>query len=83
VRNLEAYTNDRLVVAPDVPLDDAQEYVPITVMLTPGQAVRFEVLLACMRCTERDFDDNDVADALFDTGLVAFETMFSILEPSA
>lgn len=62
-------------------LDDARAYVPVTVLLTPEQAVRLEVLIADLRGTAPDLDDNDVTDALFDTGLTAFESMLNLLDP--
>lgn len=61
---------------------DADDRVPVTVMLTPGQAARLEVLTADLRSSDPSIDDDAVADALFDTGLAAFESMLRITEPA-
>lgn len=66
---------------PDVP--DAEEPIPVTVWLTRAQAVRLEVLIGAMRATSPELDDNDITDALFDTGLSSFESIFRLLEPLA
>lgn len=58
--------------APD--LIEADDRVPVTVLLTPGQAARLEVVIADVRGSDASIDDNDVADALFETGLALFET---------
>lgn len=50
------------------------ERIPVTVMLTPAQAVRLEALITAFRQADPSIDDNDVADAVFDTGLVVYET---------
>lgn len=49
------------------------ERIPVTVMLTPVQAARLEALIADLRALDPSIDDNDVADAVFDTGLSAYE----------
>lgn len=59
------------------------ELTPVTAMLTQEQAVRLEVLIASIRAMNPAIDDNDVVDALLDTGLTAFESMFDLLEPFA
>lgn len=61
---------------------DHARRTPVTVLLTPEQLTRLEVLLADLRSTHPALDDNDVTDALFDTGLAAFENMLN-LEPFA
>jgi hypothetical protein len=48
------------------------ERIPVTVMLTASQAARLEVLTAELRALDPSIDDNDVADAVFDTGLCAY-----------
>jgi len=53
-------------------LDD-ESLVPVTVMLTPPQVVRLEVLAAKLREIDPSIEDNNVADAIFDTGLSAYE----------
>jgi hypothetical protein len=62
---------------------DAEEPIPVTVWLTRAQAVRLEVLIGAMRATSPELDDNDITDALFDTGLSSFESIFRLLEPLA
>lgn len=62
---------------------DAEEPIPVTVWLTRTQAVRLEVLIGAMRATSPELDDNDITDALFDTGLSSFESIFRLLEPLA
>lgn len=52
----------------------ADERIPVTVMLTPVQALRLEALIADLRALDPSIDDNDVSDAVFDTGLSAYET---------
>lgn len=59
---------------------DHARRTPVTVLLTPDQLTRLEVVIACLRITRTDIDDNDITDALFDTGLAAFENMIN-LEP--
>lgn len=59
------------------------ELTPVTAMLTQEQAVRLEVLIASIRATNPEIDDNNVVDALLDTGLTSFESMFDLLEPFA
>lgn len=49
------------------------ERIPVTVMLTPVQAARLEALIADLRALDPSIDDNDVADAVFDTGLAAYD----------
>lgn len=61
--------------------DDDDDSIPVTVMLTPAQAARLEVLTADLRNADPSIDDSDVADALFDTGLAAYEWMLRIVEP--
>lgn len=72
------------MTAPHDPTDDLAGRTPVTVMLTPEQLRRFETVAACLciNTAEIDIDDNDVADALFDTGLAAFENLLK-LEPLA
>lgn len=57
------------------------ELTPVTAMLTQEQAVRLEVLIASIRAMNPEIDDNDVVDALLDTGLTSLESMFDLLEP--
>lgn len=57
------------------------ERTPVTVLLSPSQLVRLEVLIADLRQAAPDIDDNDVTDALFDTGLAAYESMLNLVEP--
>jgi len=59
------------------------ELTPVTAMLTQEQAVRLEVLIASIRAMNPAIDDNDVVDALLDTGLTAFESISDLLEPFA
>ena len=61
---------------------DEDRRTPVTVLLTPEQLTRLEVLIADLRGTHPALDDNDITDALFDTGLAAFENMLN-LEPFA
>ena len=61
--------------------DGEDDSIPVTVMLTPAQAARLEVLTADLRNADPSIDDSDVADALFDTGLAAYESMLRIVEP--
>ena len=49
------------------------ERIPVTVMLTASQATRLEALAAQLRALDPSIDDNDVSDAVFDTGLSAYE----------
>ena len=49
------------------------ERIPVTVMLTPASAARLEALIADLRALDPSIDDNDVSDAVFDTGLSAYE----------
>lgn len=72
------------MTAPHHPSDALADRTPVTVMLTPEQLRRFETVAACLciNTAEIDIDDNDIADALFDTGLGAFENMLK-LEPFA
>ena len=51
----------------------ADERIPVTVMLTPASAARLEALIADLRALDPSIDDNDVSDAVFDTGLSAYE----------
>lgn len=63
--------------------DQLDERIPVTVMLTPSQSARLEVLIADIRNADPSIDDNDVADAIFDTGLVAYESTLTTVEPLA
>lgn len=51
--------------------------VPITVCITPEQAVRLELLLAYWRDQRPSADDSDVIDAIFMAGLAAAELRMS------
>ena len=62
--------------APD--LIEADDRVPVTVLLTPAQAARLEVVIADLRGDDASIDDNDVADALFDIGLTAIESTLKV-----
>lgn len=62
---------------------EAIELTPITVLLTPTQLARLETLIADVRGTNPALDDNDLTDALFDTGLAAFESLWNLVEPLA
>lgn len=42
---------------------------PVTVWLTPAQAMRLELMLAAMRERDPSCDDNAVVDQVFATGL--------------
>ena len=57
---------------------EAIELTPITVLLTPNQLARLETLIADVRGTNPALDDNDLTDALFDTGLAAFESLWNL-----
>jgi len=59
---------------------DDDDRVPVTVMLLPAQAARLEVVIADVRDSDPSIDDDDVADALFETGLAFFESMLRIAE---
>ncbi len=48
--------------------------IPVTVMLTASQAARLEALCAQLRALDPSIDDENVADAVFDTGLCAYDT---------
>lgn len=48
--------------------------IHVTVMLTASQAARLEALCAQLRALDPSIDDEDVADAVFDTGLCAYDT---------
>lgn len=65
------------------PITEAVELTPITVLLTPNQLARLETLIADVRGTNPALDDNDLTDALFDTGLAAFESLWNLVEPLA
>lgn len=60
-----------LIPAPLVELDD--ERTPITVCLTPVQAVRLELLLARLGETDPATDDNALVDRIFAHGLDQLE----------
>lgn len=62
--------------------DQLDERIPVTAMLTPSQSARLEVLIADIRNADPSIADDTVADALFDTGLAAFESMLRITEPA-
>lgn len=62
------------MTTPNDPADQLDDRIPVTVMLTPAQSARLEVLIADIRSSNPSIDDNDVADALFETGLATFET---------
>lgn len=62
---------------------EAIELTPITVLLTPTQLARLETLIADVRGTNPALDDNGLTDALFDTGLAAFESLWNLVEPLA
>lgn len=64
-------------------ITEAVELTPITVLLTPNQLARLETLIADVRGTNPALDDNDLTDALFDTGLAAFESLWNLVEPLA
>lgn len=61
------------MTTPNDPADQLDDRIPVTVMLTPSQSARLEVLIADIRSSDPSIDDNDVADALFETGLATFE----------
>jgi len=60
------------------------ERIPVTVMLTPASAARLEVLTAELRAVDPSIDDNDVVDAVFDTGLCAYayDAPFNSMRPA-
>lgn len=51
------------------------DLVPITICITPPQAVRLELLLADAREINPELDDSDVLDAIFLYGLKAAEAV--------
>ena len=59
-------------------LIEADDRVPVTVLLTPGQAARLEVVIADLHGADASIEDNDVADALFDIGLTAIESTLKV-----
>lgn len=71
------------MTTPNDPADQLDDRIPVTVMLTPSQSARLEVLIADIRNADPSIDDNDVADAIFDTGLVAYESTLTTVEPLA
>lgn len=59
------------IPAPRAEIHD--ERTPVTVCLSPVQAVRLEVLLAQHRAIEPSVDDNDLVDQIFARGLDQLE----------
>ena len=61
-----------------------EDRIPVTVMLTPASAARLEVLTAELRALDPSIDDNDVVDAVFDTGLCAYayDAPFNSMRPA-
>lgn len=60
--------------AHDNPLHDpTADLTPVTVWLTPADAVRLELLLAAQRERIPTLDDNELVDTIFTTGLDACE----------
>lgn len=53
------------------------DLVPVTVCITPAQAVRLELLIAHYRERHSSADDSDVIDAIFIAGLEAAELRLS------
>jgi hypothetical protein len=62
------------MTTPNDPADQLDDRIPVTVMLTPSQSARLEVLIADIRSSDPSIDDNDVADAAFEMGLCGLET---------
>jgi len=58
-------------------VDQEDGLVPVTVCVTPAQAVRLEVLLAAYRERYSIADDSEVIDAIFLAGLLAAELRLS------
>lgn len=57
--------------------EQEDDLVPVTVCITPAQAVRLELLLAKFRERNPTADDSDVVDAVFIAGLEAAELRLS------
>lgn len=52
---------------------DDDERIPVTVCITPAEAVRLEMLIAAYRDRHPGTDDSHVIDAIFLAGLAAAE----------